>query len=169
MKVRMIGYVAGLLIAIPLITGCDDEENAPRTGAVERRYTLSPLNNSGVSGTAVFTKVDDATTKVVLELTGTSAGSSHPAHLHGNDAASGGPIVLDFTPVDGASGKSETMVTALNDGTPVTYEELIGFDGHVNVHKSATELSVMLAQGNVGSNVAAPAPPADPGDGNGGY
>jgi hypothetical protein len=54
--------------------------------------------------------------------------------------------------VDGATGKSETTVTALNDGQTITYEQPIDLDGHVNVHFSPTQLEVIVAQGNVGAN-----------------
>lgn len=141
-----------LLAAGVLVTACkDDDENGP-SQMNEKTYALSELDGSGVSGTVTFSKQDEASTKITIKLTGTQAGNSHPAHIHANSASEGGPIVLDFNPVDGGTGMSETVVTALNDGTPITYEELIAFDGHVNVHKSATELAVMIAQGNIGSN-----------------
>ncbi|HEU5290736.1 MAG TPA: hypothetical protein VFU05_08855, partial [Cyclobacteriaceae bacterium] len=110
------------------------------------------LSGSGVSGTVTFHKTNSTTTIITIQLTGTVAGNVHPAHIHGNNASAGGPIVLDLTAVDGTTGQSITTVTQLNDGTPITYEGLISFNGHVNVHKSAAELAVMVAQGNIGSN-----------------
>jgi hypothetical protein len=101
---------------------------------------------------------------------GTAAGNSHPAHIHANNAVTDGPIVLDFNPVDGATGKSETSVTMLNDGTAITYEQLIAYNGHVNVHKSTAEIGVIITQGNIGSNATALAPSTGgSGNGIGGY
>lgn len=166
--------IAGLLAGGLLVSGCKDDDDVMNQ-ANAKTYTLTELDSSGVSGTVTFAKQDDRTTKITVHLTGTLAGNSHPAHIHANKASEGGPIVLDFNPVDGATGMSETIVTQFNDGTPVTYEELIKYNGHVNVHKSATELAVMIAQGNIGSNATGQSGSTstggsgDSGNGNGGY
>lgn len=139
------------MAAALILNSCDDDDDdAP--GAMETSYNLNTLDGSGVSGTVTFRKIDAASTLVIIQLTGTKAGDSHPAHIHANAAAMGGPIVVDFNPVDGASGRSETTLTRLNDGTPINYEGLIAYNGHVNVHKSVAEISIMIAQGNIGAN-----------------
>ena len=160
-----------MLAASLLVVSCDEDDANGPLRENEKTYTLAALDNSGVSGTVTFARENDATTRVTINLTGTMAGNSHPAHIHANSADADGPIVLDFNPVDGATGKSETMVTAFNDGKAVTYEELINYNGHVNVHKSATELAIMLAQGNIGSNATGSTPDAgdDGMDGDDGY
>jgi hypothetical protein len=45
-----------------------------------------------------------------------------------------------------------TTFSTLDDGTSITYEEAINFDGYVNVHLSADELGVLVAQGDIGQN-----------------
>jgi Cu/Zn superoxide dismutase len=166
METKMKCWMMGLLLVV-FLAGCNDDDDA--TIQNSKTYTLAQLDSSGVSGTVTFTKQNNETTKIVVQLTGTQAGSSHPAHIHSGKASEGGPIVLDFNPVDGATGKSETMVTKFNDGTAVTYEELINYNGHVNVHKSATELAIMIAQGNIGSNATASTNTSGQTGGNGGY
>jgi hypothetical protein len=166
MEKKLKFWIMGLLVVGLFVTGCDDDDESEPKAAEAKRYTLAALDGSGVSGTVTFSKQDESTTKATVQLTGTQAGDSHPAHIHSNGAATGGGIVLDFNPVDGATGRSETTVTQLNDGTPVTYEELIGYNGHVNVHKSSTELAVMLAQGDIGSNTTGSTPEPGP---DGGY
>jgi hypothetical protein len=147
------------------LASCDDDDDES-SRKEEKTYTLDPLGNSGVSGTVTFKKQNDQTTLITVQLSGTQAGNSHPAHIHSGNASTGGPIVLDFSNVDGATGRSETMVTKWNDGTAVTYEQLIAFNGHVNIHLSAAQLQVMIAQGNIGSNGTG----VDSGDsGDGGY
>ena len=132
--------------------GCSDEESGPEPTGNQKIYTLFSAANPAISGTATFQENDDASTTVILALNGTPAGGSHPAHIHTNTAAEGGGIALTFEPVDGSSGRSETVVRALDSGTSVTYAELLQFNGYINVHLSASELGTIVAQGDIGVN-----------------
>ena len=78
------------------------------------------------------------------------SGNSHPAHIHNGAAVEGGAIAVTLTPVVG--GKSTTAVSALDNGTSITYGQLIAYDGYINVHESATDLITILAQGDIGGN-----------------
>jgi hypothetical protein len=141
-----------LVVNFFYLAGCDDDDDDKSSQINEKAYTLAPLDTSGVSGTVTFKKQDSQTTLVTVQLSGTQAGNTHPAHIHSGNASTGGPIVLNFNDVDGATGRSETTVTKWNDGTAVTYEQLIAYNGHVNIHLSAAEMQTMIAQGNIGSN-----------------
>lgn len=145
-------WIIGIMIAgVICVSSCsDDDDDDPQV--MEKTYTLGPIADPAISGTVTFTKQDENTTKVTIDLAGTQAGGNHPAHIHANSAAEDGPIVIDLNNVDGATGRSETLVTELNDGTPIDYEGMINFDGHVNVHLSPTELGTRIAQGDIGSN-----------------
>lgn len=118
----------------------------------KKEYALSEQSASGVSGTATFAKRKNGKTQITLALTGTTDGGDHPAHIHANNAATGGSIVLDLENVIGATGKSVTSAHMLKDGTAITYDELINYNGHINVHLSPTQLGTRIAQGNIGSN-----------------
>jgi hypothetical protein len=115
-------------------------------------YDLSTKDVDGISGTATFVENTDASVTIRLDISGTPAGGVHPAHIHFNTAAEGGGIALSLAPVDGDSGQSEITVSALDDGTLITYQELIAFDGYINVHLSADELGTIVAQGDIGQN-----------------
>jgi hypothetical protein len=134
-------------------TGCDDEEDpGPQLTGTSKEYTLAAVGNSGVSGTVTFAERDDDQVVITIQLTGTTAGGAHPAHIHKNAAAESGPVVLDLTDVNGADGKSETIVNALNDGTAMTYEDFLSFDGYVQVHMSSSDLATILTNGDIGGN-----------------
>jgi hypothetical protein len=146
----MLGLIASALF---YLTGCnDDDEPQPQLTGDTKTYTLGSVSNPAISGTVTFAERDDDKVLITIQLTGTQSGNTHPAHIHANSAAETGGIVLDLTAVNGADGKSETVVNALNDGTPITYEELLAFDGHVNVHASASDLGTLIAQGDIGIN-----------------
>ncbi len=144
-------FVLGALF----ITSCNNENNpvpdpAPELTGNSETYTLFEAGDSGASGTIKFEERTDNSTVITITFTG--ATGTHPAHIHTNTAVEGGGIAIDLSDVD-ASGASVTEVLKLNDGTTITYTELIDFDGYVNVHKSATELGVLVAQGDIGQNV----------------
>lgn len=149
---QLFGCLVAATFLVLGFSGCDDDSGPSLTGD-NTVYTLDPRSNPGISGNVTFSKQSDNSVLVTIQLTGTQAGGSHPAHIHADNAVDGGSIVLDLENVDGATGRSETVVTAFNDGTPVTYEELIAFDGHVNVHASADDMSTLIAQGDIGENV----------------
>lgn len=153
-----------MVILMFSLNACKDDDD-PLPQELKRTYALAPVSDPDISGKVTFTKVDASSTRILIELVGTAAGETHPAHIHANSASEGGPIVIDLGAVDGATGMSEVTVTQRNDGTPINYEGLISFDGYVNVHLSPTVLSTLVAQGNIGSNQV-----GTPGDGgNGGY
>lgn len=126
--------------------GQNELTNASKT------YALGSKSNPAIMGDATFTKRVNGTTLVEVMLEGTSAGDEHPGHIHMNTAAEGGDIAITFTPLDGARGMSKTQVAMLGDGTAITYEELLDFNGYINFHKSADDLGTLVAQGDIGQN-----------------
>jgi hypothetical protein len=113
-------------------------------------YQLKFKDQLGVSGTATFTQTSSTVTTIAITLTGGST-TSHPAHIHLRTAAEGGAIAVTLSDV--VNGKSSTSVTKLDDNTPVNYSQLIAFDGYINVHESVSNLSMIIAQGDIGGNV----------------
>ena len=142
--------ISSLLLLSVALTACEDDEDPPQE--IKTTYALGPVSDPAISGKITFTKISASSTLATIELDGTSSGNSHPSHIHLNSASEGGPIALSFTPVDGDTGRSETTVTQLDNGTAITYEGLLVFDGYVNVHLSPTAMSTLIAQGNIGSN-----------------
>jgi len=76
----------------------------------------------------------------------------HPAHIHENDAATGGGIAFTFNVVDGDTGMSATQVAFLDDNSAITYDDILVYNGYINVHLSSSQLGTIVAQGNIGSN-----------------
>ena len=130
----------------------DGDINPPPTELNSKIYNLGTEGNFGVSGTAKFIENSDATLSIELNLQNTPGGGVHPAHIHINTAAEGGGIALTLEAVNGDTGKSKTTFTTLDDGTAIIYQGLLDFDGYINVHLSATELSTLVAQGDIGQN-----------------
>ena len=149
---KLNSFLCLLIAGLTLFIGCSKDDSMPQLTGMTKQFTLVSKSNPGVSGTVTFAKRDDNATLITVQLMGTSAGASHPAHIHANTAAETGGIVLDLTSIAGASGKSETVVKTLKDGSSVTYEQLITLNGYVNVHLSSSDLATLIAQGDIGQN-----------------
>jgi hypothetical protein len=136
------------IFALTMLLGCSkDDVNTVILRSVE--YQLSSVDGSGVTGKATFTEDSNRTTEILIELTGTST-KIHPAYLHYNTAAEGGPIALTLKVCECSVG--HTVVSKLDDGTPISYDGLLKLDGHIAIHKSPTEVGTIVAAANVGAN-----------------
>jgi len=154
-----------LMISFFMLIGCGNDDDDMMTTlpdvdppdnpvVVEQTttYELGAIAVPNISGKAVFKKNSDNTVTIDLELSNTPAGGQHPAHIHMNSAVEGGAIALTLGPVDGSTGSSSVTIAALDNGTAITYEQLLNFDGYINVHLSADELGTIVAQGDIGEN-----------------
>ncbi|MBE7638954.1 hypothetical protein GUB10_01300 [Salegentibacter sp. BLCTC] len=146
-----------LAFALMMVAGfasCDSDDDGvdiPFEGET-KEYTLNTIGDSGVSGTVTFNENEDGSTTVEFDLEGTEEGNLHPAHIHMGTAVEGGEIAVTFEPIDGATGMSTTEVSSLDDETSITYEELVAYDGYINVHLSQDDLPTIVAQTDIGGN-----------------
>jgi Cu/Zn superoxide dismutase len=115
-------------------------------------YELTEKDEEGVSGTIEFAERANETTLVTINLLGTSDGGLHPAHIHENDIATTGDIIVGLNAVIGDTGISKTQVATLVGGASITYTEFLTLNAYVNIHFSDADLATIVAQGNIGSN-----------------
>lgn len=129
-------------------------------------YELHEANDSGISGDVRFDERLNGNTLVSIELAGTPAEGDHPAHIHNNSVAEGGGVAVPLNNVEGNTGISTTNIRAdETDAGNLTYSALLEFNGHVNVHVSDNDFTV-VAEGDVGSNYGQEQNPNN-GNGNG--
>ncbi|MCM8570808.1 CHRD domain-containing protein [Gramella jeungdoensis] len=117
-----------------------------------KSYTLSSRDVDGIMGSVLFEERANGEAQATLMLENSPEDGMHPAHIHMNTAAEGGDIAFTFKSVNGTTGMSRTNVSALDDGTMFGYEDILDFDGYVNVHLSAEDLGTLVAQGDIGQN-----------------
>lgn len=141
---KRVTTIAVLFLVATVLAACS--QGATRT------YNLAATGASGtsVSGTATFEKVSATETRITLDLVGTQAGQTYPAHIHVGDVTPGGAIYVSLTSVDGSTGESVTVVTQTDAGAAITYEDLIVYDGYINIHLPA-DPSIIVANGEVGA------------------
>lgn len=145
------------LLAVGLVlVGCDsnnsdmEDERSFRSTS----YSLQAQSNDGaipdgVSGTVTFWEVNSQQSLVTLELEAGVTGESvaHPAHIHDNSAEEGGDVSIYLTPIDGSGGGGTSARIVQRP-----YDELVDFNGHVNIHESLSNLETVVSQGNIGAN-----------------
>lgn len=141
-----------LVLPILFLSSCSDDDDDTIFVGATTTFELKSVADPNISGTATFIENEDNSTTVELQLTGTPSGGSHPAHIHFNTAAEGGGIAVSLGAVDGNTGFSTATFAALDNGTAVTYDDMLDFDGYINVHLSSTELATLVAQGDIGQN-----------------
>jgi hypothetical protein len=134
------------------VAQCDIGGNALTT--FKTTYNLNTVGLSGVSGTAVFERRNNGYTLVSIALNGTLNSGTHPAAIHIGSVATvgGGPITKSLNDVDGTTGTSYTNIRALDDATPITYDNLMAYDGYLAIHESAILMTSIICQGNIGAH-----------------
>jgi plastocyanin len=116
----------------------DDDDDA---NANELTIDLGELNDSGMSGTATLRANGDQT-DVEVSLDGATGG--HPAHIHSGTCTDLDPNpAYPLTEID-ADGKSTTTVD-------ISLEDLQAEPFAINIHKSADEIGVYVACGEITS------------------
>ena len=122
--------------------------------ATNKSYSLDAVNASGVSGTALFEKRKNGNSLITVALNGTITGGVHPAtiNLGSVSTVGGGPVVKTLNSVDGATGKSYTNLRTLDNGTPISYDDVLVYDGYFAIHESALLMANVLCQGNIGTH-----------------
>ncbi|MDT0293592.1 CHRD domain-containing protein [Mesonia ostreae] len=145
--------LASLLVTFLIFISCSSDDDGAITPDVSdsKSYSLMSVSNEAITGMVTFKRNSNNTTTVEVDLDGTTSGM-HPAHIHMNTAAESGDIAISLEPINGATGMSSTTFSTKDDGTPISYEQLLDFNGYVNVHKSADELGILIAQGDIGQN-----------------
>lgn len=150
------GYINIHLDAVSLntiIAQCDIGGNLI-TGS-KQSYTLSQDSGTGISGSAKFEKRKNGNTLVTIDLTtgGVLPPGFYPAHINlGSISTVGTPIkTKTLNPVDGIIRSSITNIRTLDDGSPVSYDNWLVYDGFMTIHDAADTTNV-IAKGDIGSN-----------------
>src|SRR5258708_31829190 len=71
---RKLAILLGVLLAVAMLGSASAQDSVT--------VVMNPLNNSGISGTAVLSPVRTNQTQVVVTIQGEPAGASEPIHIH---------------------------------------------------------------------------------------
>ena len=129
--------------------GCnkDDVEKAVILQSVE--YSIYDISKSNISGKATFTQEDNGSTHVLIELKGAFT-SQNPAFIRFNSAAESGLVAITLKACECAI--SNTTITKLDNGNPITYDGLLNLNGHITIHNGDGPQAPIAAVADIGSN-----------------
>ena len=141
-----------LVVPAFVATSCSDDDIYDPLNPIgdSKVYELQAVSDPAITGTATFNRNQDNSTTIELELEGASGSEIHPAHIHFNSVFETGEIAIDLNGVE--NGTSTTDITTLNDGTSISYTDLMEFDGYLNIHLGTEGPDVLLAQADIGGN-----------------
>ena len=144
--------LSGLLaLSLVLILGsCNNDDDSNTITVIENTlFDLASVSDEDVSGLINFSKISDSETFIEVQLSESVAGN-HPLAIYNDNAVDGTSVVLTLNPID-SSGFSSTLVTGLDNGTTMTYEDFLAYDGHVKVKVSEDD-STLIVRGDIGVN-----------------
>jgi hypothetical protein len=119
-----------------------------------KTYTLTAVGIFGVTGSALFEKRVNGNTLVTVSLVGTIPGEAYPVTVNLGSIASvgGGPVVKMLNNANGTTGKSYTNIEKLDNGTKITYDNWLVYDGYINIYQTPVAIENIICNGNIGSN-----------------
>lgn len=126
----------------------DNKDNAPGITGETHTYTLVGANDNNITGSATLRERTDGSTIFVIETAGTTAGQSYPVYIRSNSSTETGTVIANLEPVNGTTGRSETILTEREDGNVITYDQLLALNGTLVVSMSGEAVS----QADFGSN-----------------
>lgn len=120
-----------------------------------KTFTLNQDSTSGIFGNAKFEKRKNGNTLVTINLTsgGVLPIGTYPAHINlGSVSTIGAPYSKKrLQNVNNATRRSFTNIRALDDGTPINYDNWLVYDGFITIH-DASDNSNVITKGNIGAN-----------------
>ena len=138
-----------LLCSFLFLSSCNKDEVSKAVILQNAEYTIYDIANSGITGKATFTQEDNGSTHVLIELEGAFT-SENPAYIRFNSASEGGLVAITLKACECAI--SNTTITQLDNGNPITYEGLLNLNGHITIHNGDGTQSPIVAVADIGSN-----------------
>jgi hypothetical protein len=158
---KIIMKISPLLILIfTIFVACESEtrfdaENIYTGNA--RVYPLYAGSEFPFDGKVTFRERIDGLAEIDIQIKNTQGPRFFPVHLHFNSFDITSDLAAWLEPLSAATGSSKTLLKHLADESPITYKDLIVFDGHIKIHlESGPMRDVILSFGNIGLNASKP-------------
>lgn len=144
-----------LLFAFTLIiSACskdEDEKDDPIAVLETRTYTLHSVDKPEIQGSVKISELENGNSELLLKINGSST-DIHPAYIYSGGENGTGAVAITLNAIECDCEESITVISKLDNGTPITFQGLKAFNGHIKIHQSDTELGTIIARGNIGVN-----------------
>lgn len=117
-------------------------EGTQKTAPLSITISMAAQNNSGESGTATLTPLENGKTRVALNLAGAPQSVVQPSHIHTGSCANLGAVIYPLSST--VNGTAETILDI-----DLTADILNKLPLALNVHKSLSEASIYVACGDI--------------------
>lgn len=139
----------GVLIAATALfslSSCkkNDSSPAPRT----KTYNIQTYPGYSVSGTATFTEVlNKDSVKIDVKLSGSSVTNVtlFPVLIRQGTSLENGPLQFNVGNLDG-------NIKELQNELNISFDDLLNFNGSIDVYRNTTDTNSVIAQGEIGAN-----------------
>ena len=135
-----------LVVGLSFTNCSNDDDTAQLRSQI---YQLRYVDDPSLLGKVIISENSDGSSNIRMELNGTSS-EIHPTFIYHNNLSQGGPVAITLDPCGCVV--SNTRVTNLDNGNKISFDELINFNGHLKVHRSANHMETILLQGEIGKN-----------------
>lgn len=139
----------GALIAATALfslSACQKSDNSPV--ARTKTYNIQTYANYNVSGTATFTEVlNTDSVKVDVKLSGSNVTdlTLFPVYIRQGTSLENGPRAFDLGNLDGG-------VKELQSEINLSFDDLLNFNGSLDVYRNTTDTTQTIAQAEIGAN-----------------
>lgn len=137
-----------LLLALTLFAFSACQKNGSNPVPRETQYQIVSYPGYNVSGTATFKEVINADSVwVTIKLQGSTVSdvTSFPIYIREGTSLENGDKKFDLGNFDGSKG-------TLTKEIALSYDELNNFNGSIAVYRNPTDVSTLIAQGELGIN-----------------
>jgi hypothetical protein len=154
--------LTGIALMGMLVIACSKEKsfekgNDPGDLRI-REYPLQLVGDTGTIGTITIAENADSSSNIMVTLNSSVQDTVHILHLHNGSIENPGSIALELASVKGTGGMVQSVTSNIteivypdNVPRPVKWDDLVNFTGYVDVHYSAMQPNVLVAEGKIGN------------------
>jgi hypothetical protein len=155
----MKSHILLLFLVIMFTFACSNEENGEFTGAeVTIPMIAGEVQGNTTSGMLTIKERSDGSAQIEIIIQHVLRNSVHPIHLHYGSLDDDGNVATLLTELreENGIGKSVTILSNLENGERVSYQDLLLMDASIKIHfePSGPLENELIASTNIGLNQA---------------
>jgi hypothetical protein len=132
-----------------VLSSCSNDDDNTLVLSESETYDIYDVNGSEVMGTVSLFNNDSTAVVLTIQLA-EATGAVHPAAIYFDTANENGGSAITLNAIS-EDGFSATGFSALDNGTDVTYLDMLDFNGNIKIDLSSSD-NTTVAMGDIGQN-----------------